>query len=204
MRFLRCGKIIENMADVNEVIVREFFEGCGFLIRTNRKFVAKGRREKRGIDFFVSNLHPLPSNEPTGFILDGESVKTINQAVGRIEPWHTDRFYRSVILRDERLFDLLSPESLEEAQEIFKNSDFKKILIISRLPANPKMLDESVKTFKEKGIDHILTFTTIIWEVMKNIKSNKNYYNNSLELLRILKQYRLFKKPQLELFKNRP
>jgi hypothetical protein len=100
------------------------------------------------------------------------------------------------------LLDFLSPENLKDAQKFLKTSDFRKILVISNLPANKDMRDKSEKILKAKGIDHLLTFPTILSYLVKTIKSNKNYYSDALELIRILKQYKLFKKPQLELFKK--
>ncbi|HIE43676.1 MAG TPA: hypothetical protein EYP78_02630 [Candidatus Omnitrophica bacterium] len=188
------------MANVNEVLVREFLERRGFLVKGDRKFPSRGKVDRRGIDFFIINLRPSGSVESPPFLLDPESISLIRRAVVRIEGWHTDRFYPSVILRDEKLFNFINPGSLEEAKRIFTTSDFKKILVISKLPVNQQMRDESLRILKDKGIDHVLTFIVILSEVIKNIRSNKNYYNDSLELLRILKQYKLLKKPQLELF----
>lgn len=190
------------MSNINEVLVREFFEMLGFVVKANRKFIPKGKTSKRGIDFFIINLNPNQNKESEAFVFDSESAKSIHSAVIRIEPWHTDKFYPSVIQKDEGLLDFLNPENLKEAQRILKTSDFKKILVISRLPANKEMCNRSEKILKTKGIDHLITFPTILSWLIKTVKGNKSYYNDALELLRILKHYKLFKKPQLELFKK--
>ena len=190
------------MGNVNEVLVREFFEMLGFVVKANRKFVPKGKSFKRGIDFLVINPAPSQNRETKEFVLDGESAKSLQSAVIRIEPWHTDKFYPSVIQKDEGLLDFLHPSNMEEAARILKTPDFKKILVISNLPANKEMRNKSEKILKAKGINHLLTFPAILSWFIRNIKSNKNYYSDVLELLRILKHYKLFKKPQLELFKK--
>lgn len=190
------------MGNINEFLVREFFEISGFIVKANLKFVPKGKTSRRGVDFFVVNLNANQTKELTEFVLDGESVKLIHNAIIRIEPWHTDKFYPSVIQKDEGLIDFLSSENIEEAQKTLKTADFKKILVISDLPANKDMRDKSEKLLKAKGVDYLTTFPTMLIWLIENIKSNKNYYNDTLELLRILKHYKLFKKPQLELFKK--
>lgn len=190
------------MSNINETLVREFFEMLGFVVKANRKFVPKGKASKRGVDFLIINLNPNQNKEPETFVLDSESVKSVHSAIMRIEPWHTDKFYPSVIQKDEGLLDFLNPGNLEEARKILKNSDFKKILVISNLPANKEMCDKSEKILKQKGVDYLITFPIILSSLIKTIKSNKSYYGDALELLRILKHYRLFKKPQLELFKK--
>ena len=190
------------MSNINEILVREFFEMYGFVVKANRKFVPKGKASKRGVDFFIINFNPNQNKESEAFVLDGESAKSVQSAVIRIEPWHTDKFYPSVINKDEGLLDFLNPENLKEAQKILKTSDFKKILVISNLPVNKEMREKSEKILKQKGIDYLLTFPTILSWLVKTIKSNKNYYSDELELLRILKHYKLFKKSQLELFKK--
>jgi hypothetical protein len=190
------------MGNLNEVLVREFFEMSGFVVKANLKFVSKGKALKRGIDFFVVNLDSSRAKEIKSLVLDVESVKSIPKAVIRIEPWHTDKFYPSVVEKDEGLPDFLSPENLKEAQKVLQTSDFKRILVISSLPTNLEMRGKSEKLLREKGVDHLITFPTILSGLIEHIKSNKNYYNDALELLRILKHYRLFRKPQLELFKK--
>lgn len=190
------------MGNINEVLVREFFEMLGFVVKANLKFVPKGKTLKRGVDFFVVNLSHSETKEIETLVLDVGNVKLIHKAVIRIEPWHTDKFYPSVVEKDDGLLDFLDRENLEEAEKSLKSSDFKKILIISSLPANLEMRGKSEKLLREKGIDHLITFPTILSGLIDNIKSNKSYYNDALELLRILKHYRLFRKPQLELFKK--
>jgi hypothetical protein len=50
------------MAAVSETIVREYFELHGFLTRQERKYVARGKQEKDGIDFFC--LEPATARAP--------------------------------------------------------------------------------------------------------------------------------------------
>lgn len=190
------------MGNINESLVREFFEMSGFVVKANRKFVPKGKASKRGVDFVIINLNTNQTKELTEFTLDGESAKLVHSAIIRIEPWHTDKFYPSVIQKDEGLLDFLSPDNLKEAQKILKTADFKKILVISNLPANKDMREKSEQLLRIKGVDHLITFPSMLSWLVKNINSNKNYYNDTLELLRVLKHYKFFKKPQLELFKK--
>jgi hypothetical protein len=189
------------MSDINELLVREFFEISGFVVKANRKFIPKGKESKRGVDFFIINLN-TGQQEAAEFVLDGGSAKSVQSAIIRIEPWHTDKFYPSVIQKDEGLLDFLSAENLKEAQKVLRTADFAKILVISNLPADKTMREKSEKLLKTKGIDHLITFPGMLSWIIKNVKSNKNYYSDTLELLRILKQYKFFRKPQLELFKK--
>ncbi len=54
----------------------------------------------------------------------------------------------------------------------------------------------------EKRLDHILEFSSILEYLIRKVRPNKNYPNcDLLQLLRLLKRYRLLKDPQLELFK---
>lgn len=190
------------MSNINELLVREFFEMSGFVVKANRKFIPKGKESKRDVDFFIINLNLNQNKEKSEFVLDGESAKSVHSAIIRIEPWHTDKFYPSVIQKDEGLLEFLNPENLKEAQKILKTSEFKKILVISNLPANKDMREKSEQLLKTKGIDHLITFPAMLSWIIRNVKSNKNYYSDTLELLRILKHYKFFKKPQLELFKR--
>jgi len=169
------------------------------LVKTNWKFAVKAKDEKRGIDFFLTNLNSPTTKKTPPFVLDANSIQQINHAVVRVEGWHTDKFYPSVISQHQNILDFLSPESLEEAKKIFRTSDFKKILVLSQLPRNKEVCNKSLAILQDKGIDHVLTFETVLIDIMNNIRPHKNYYNDLLQLIRILKQYRLLRQPQLEL-----
>ena len=58
---------------------------------------------------------------------------------------------------------------------------------------------------REHGVDHVLTFRTILDSMVQRVESNQSYAkSDTLQLLRLLRVYDMVKSPQLELFPDRP
>jgi hypothetical protein len=58
---------------------------------------------------------------------------------------------------------------------------------------------------REKGVDFVLLFPTMLRELMRHVEVSKNYEKSELlQTLRILKNYDLLKDEQLELFRRKP
>ena len=76
--------------------------------------------------------------------------------------------------------------------------------MVPALPHNAQARLESIALLRSKGIDAVLPFHTMLADLIKETEVNRNYQKSDLlQLIRILKNYDLFKEPQLELFKSR-
>jgi len=57
---------------------------------------------------------------------------------------------------------------------------------------------------REKGIDGVIMFRTMLLDLAAHVDVNKNYEKSDLlQMLRILKNYDLLRDAQLELFRKR-
>ena len=65
-----------------------------------------------------------------------------------------------------------------------------------------KAAKEKVVTFlQEKGIDGIISFRTMLGELVLRVETQKNYEKSDLlQIIRLMKNYDLLREPQLELF----
>jgi hypothetical protein len=76
--------------------------------------------------------------------------------------------------------------------------------VVPALPQNAQARLESIALLRSKGIDAVIPFHTMLSDLIKETEVNRNYQKSDLlQLIRILKNYDLFKEPQLELFKGR-
>ena len=76
--------------------------------------------------------------------------------------------------------------------------------MVPALPQNAQARLESIALLRSKGIDAVLPFHTILADLIKETEVNRNYQKSDLlQLIRILKNYDLFKEPQLELFRSK-
>ena len=73
------------------------------------------------------------------------------------------------------------------------------------LPTVEPFRTQSVQMLKERGVDAIVSFRTMLLDIIDKVEINRNYRkSDTLQLLRILKNYDLLKDPQLDLLSDRP
>ena len=177
------------MADVNLDIVRNFFELNGFFVKT-------------GSYLFVKNPEPRKVNADS-FLLNAETVTTLQSAIVSIKPWHSEALFPSRINSFPELFKFLDRKALDEAREALGNKSFQKVLVVSKLPSTKQTLRKSADILKSRGVDSVLQFPEILRFLIKQVRTNVNYTENDiLQILRILKCCGFFGVGQLELFKK--
>lgn len=193
------------MLRINEEIIRAYFEMNNFLVKINRDGHISEGEEQSGeeISMIVVNLDPSFSSPPRKFVLKTENFLGVTRALVTIRAWHSKRFFPSVLSTSLPSLKFLCANALQHARVIFKTADFKKIIIIPQLPTTKSTRDKSVDMLKRKGIDHVIEFRTILEFLIENVKPTKNYADSdSLQLIRLLKNYHLLCESQLSLFKR--
>ncbi len=177
------------MSRVNQELAKIYFEMNGFLV-------------KRDEQFLILNLKPQSLDPPPAFLLRSMDLPALERATVEIKGWHTDKFFPSRIRHSPEIFDFVQPEALKITEAFFERNKFRKILIVSHLPAKGEMRKKSITLLQEKGVDHVLEFEGILRYLVHKVRPNRNYVNSDLlQLLRLLKCYHLLQEPQLELFK---
>jgi hypothetical protein len=179
--------------DVNLQLVREFFELNMFHVLTNWE-----QPGEHGTQLFVENSNPLPSRE-LEFILGAADVRAIERAVVEVRAWHGDRFYPSVIQLNPVLSHFADEASLALAREVFGSRTFTTVLVISELPVSPELQSRSVELLRAAGVGHVLEFPAILQDMVNKVSVSGTYAaSQTLEMLRLLKRYRLLRQEQLE------
>lgn len=193
------------MAAVSESIVCEYFESHEFLVRQYRKYVAPAGREDDDIDFLVFNPRYKPAESPLPFVLASPDLALIERAIVVIKAWHTEIFSPALLTNAPDLFRFLEKKAFQQAVRSFgENGRLVKILVVPALPADAQHRDQSLAILRSKGIDAVLSFRTMLADLVTRIEANRNYQKSDLlQTIRILKTYDFLKEPQLELFKAR-
>jgi hypothetical protein len=189
------------MSAVSETIVREFFELNGFLVRQPRKYIAQARGEDEDIDFFV--LNPQSREAPLPFILTTGDLPAIARAVVVVKGWHTETFSSAVLANAPEIFRFVEPAAFKRAAESFgDDGSLTKILVVPALPQVEESRLQSIELLRAKGIDAVIPFRTILTDLITHTETNRNYQKSDLlQMIRVFKNYDLFKDLQLELFK---
>lgn len=191
------------MASVSENIVREYFELQGFLVRQHRKYIAPSRREEDDIDFFVLNPHPEPLTAERPFVLSSSDLRSVERAVVVVRGWHTEIFSPARLALAPEILRFVEPGVFRRAIKAFGAEAMPlKVLVVPALPQNQSARQETISFLKNKGVDAVLPFRTMLADLVEQVEPNRNYQKSDiLQILRILKNYEFFREQQLELFR---
>jgi hypothetical protein len=190
------------MAGVSETIVREYFELNGFLVRQFRKHVAPAVREDDDIDFLVLNPQPHTKVSELPFLLNAGDLKFVERAIVILKAWHSDVFTPALLTHTPDFFRFMEKKSFQiAATGLGKGGELLKLLVVPDLPKEAHARDQSVAILRSKGLDGAISFPTMLAYLVNQVEPNRNYQKSDLlQLIRILKNYDLFKEPQLDLF----
>src|SRR5436305_9500122 len=126
------------MANVNESIVREYFELHQFLVRQQRKYVAPVRKQQDDdddIDFFVMNPRPKHSAKPLPFVLSSADLPVVHKAIVVVRGGHTETFSESRLTSEPAIFRFVEAKVFQQAARAFgADGTLLKILVLPALP----------------------------------------------------------------------
>ena len=196
------------MSSVDENIVREYFEQNGFLVRQLRKYQVQSRKKRRDeeIDLLVLNPSYSPRARRPDFMLFSSELRYIHRAIVVVKGWHTLRFTPSMLKSSPEIFRFLEKQVVKQIKALFRTAseedDLLKILVLPGLPTENPYREQSMELLKEKGVDGIISFRSMLLDILTRVEINRNYQKSDiLQVMRIMKNYDLLSDPQLELFK---
>jgi hypothetical protein len=191
------------MSAVNEWIVREYFESLGFLVGQPRKYVVPGRQKKaeEEIDLVVFNPTVSAHRIPNKIVWASADFASVKRAVIGVRGWHTERFYASTFAQTPDILRFVEEESIHVAAGLLGSDAMAKVLCLPRLPASGELKDKTIEMLKAKGIDGVVSFHTLLAELIAHVETHRNYEKSDvLQVIRLLKNYGFIKDSQMELF----
>jgi hypothetical protein len=200
------------MSAIDEGIVREYFEQNGFFVRQVRKYQVSARKKTSNeeIDLLVYNPTWRRSARRPDFILFASELPLIHRAVVAVKPWHTDVFTPATLKGSPEIFGFLEENVLKQAERLFPanpegvTDGMTKILVLPALPTAEPFRSESVKLLKERGVDAIISFRSMLQDLIDKTETNRNYgKSDTLQMIRVLKNYDLIKDAQMDLLGER-
>jgi len=206
------------MSAIDEGIVREYFEQNGFLVRQVRKYEVQARKKTgdEEIDLVVYNPNFQRASRKPDFFLFSTELPYIHRAIIAVKGWHTGRFTPTMLRSSPEIFRFLEENVLKEVTRFFpadanpvaggdeSGGDLTKILVLPSLPTAEPFRSQSVQVLKERGVDAIISFRAMLLDIIDKLEINRSYgKSDTLQVMRILKNYDLIKDPQLEMFPDR-
>jgi len=201
------------MSAIDEGIVREYFEQNGFLVRQARKYQVSARRKTgdEEIDLVVFNPAWQRGARKPDFFLFSSELAFVHKAVISVKGWHTGVFSPTLLKSSPEIFSFLQQSVLKEAARLFPadtpddpGGSLLKILVLPSLPTAEPFRTQSVELLKARGVDAIISFRAMLLDILEKIETNQNYTkSDTLQVMRILKNYDLLKDTQLDLLTER-
>lgn len=195
------------MASVSDLIVREYFEHLGYVVRQPCKHVVPGRQKKADeeVDLLVQNPtvmhHKMPAKK--GLWGTGD-LAGIARAVVCVRGWHTERFYASTFKQSPEILAFARKETMNHAARLMGTSLLAKVICLPRLPAGRALREDALRVIVESGVDGVITFETMLSDLINMVDVKKHYEKSDLlQVLRVLKNYKFLKDPQMDLFEKR-
>ena len=197
------------MSAIDEGIVREYFEHNGFLVRQARKYQVTARRKvaEEEIDLIVFNPSWQRGSRKPDFFLFSSELPLVQKAVVAVKGWHTGVFSPATLKSSPGIFSFLEQNVLKEAARLFPPDMpddpagvLTKILVLPSLPTAEPFRSQSVALLKARGVDAIISFRAMLIGILENIEINQSYTkSDTLQVMRILKNYDLLKDTQMDL-----
>ena len=197
------------MSAVDEGIVREYFEHNGFFVRQARKYQVQSRRKlaEEEIDLVVFNPSWQRGARKPDFFLFSSELAYVQKAIVAVKGWHSGVFTPAMLKSSPDIFRFLEENVLKQAARLFPaesaddgGSVPTKVLVLPSLPTAEPFRSQSVELLKARGVDAIVSFRAMLLDLLDKIEINQNYTkSDTLQVMRILKNYDLLKDPQLDL-----
>ena len=168
------------MSDVNEELVRRYYEQHGYFVRANVRYAFKTEKGSGWSDIDLCVLNPV----------------TGDAAVVEVKGWHTERITPSYLRHWPRLFHFVRPEAISAAETVFGHSNFRRVLVLSRLGVDEMGREEVIAYARERGVE-IMEFREILQYLIQNNPANMDAGNESEHVIRLMKIYG-FLKPTTE------
>jgi hypothetical protein len=198
------------MAGFDDSLVREYFELNGFFTRTPAKpgAAARARRAEEPGLLQVLNPSPRTGAEP-GFQLFGADLPGLPGALVAVKGLPAKGLTAAMLRRGDFL-EFIRKEAAPAAKEAFADAAAgegrtPRLLVLPGLPAQEPPRSESIALLRAQGVDHVLTFRTILENLTQVAEAGgATGRSDTLQLLRLLRAYDMVNAAQLELFGQPP
>ena len=202
------------MSAIDEGIVREYFEQNGFLVRQVRKYQVQARKKTgdEEIDLLVYNPSWQRGERKPDFFLFSNELPLVHRAMIAVKGWHTGVFTPNMLRSSPEIFRFLEDNVMKEATRFFPAAEraeegedqLTKILVLPSLPTQEPFRSQSIAMLKERGVDAIISFRSMLLDLIEKTETNRNYgKSDTLQVIRILKNYDLLKDAQMDLLSER-
>ena len=188
----------------------------GFFVRQVPKYSIRSRKKGpiEAVALMINKPEAVKEQSIANFQLFSADMESIQQAVVVVRSWYLSEFSPELLKSSSKLFNFLKKNVFNQSEEYFSKESFENdkiwesisnsysnIIVLPGLPSNDPHRSESIKILKANGIDGIITYSTVLESLLRQVQANIIYQKSDLlQLMRILKIYNMVKDPQMTLF----
>ena len=194
------------MSAVNEWVVREYFELLGYFVNQPCKFIVPGRPKTAEEEVDLVICHPRITEHvlPDGIVWTTKDLQTVSRAIVGICGAHSERFYASSPGQVPDVLSFVHEDSIRYASRLLGTDQMARILCLPKLPASGDLRKQTIDVLKSMGVTGIISFETILMELIRRVDAKRNYEKSDLlQVLRLLKNYDFLKSSQMDLFEKK-
>ena len=129
----------------------------------------------------------------------------MTRAIVVVRGWHTESFGPALLENSPEMFRFVEPAVFEQAARSF-GADGDAPEDPGRAGAGAdggRRASKASSVLRAKGVDAVIPFRTMLADLIARTEVNRNYDKSDLlQIIRVLKNYDLFKDPQMELFRG--
>jgi hypothetical protein len=194
---------------MDEWIAREYLELNGFVTMPLRKGRTQSKRSvsEEGIDLYIRNMKHLEGDRDPDFLLFSSELRHLRSAVVCVRGWHGEKAALASMTNGADVVKYLESNVLKKVEKWFEfehwrelgETEFpKRILVAPVFPMQEAYRARIVAALKEKGVDGILSFKTMLLDIIDRVDTRQVYPKSQLlQFVRTLKTFDLIKDSQM-------
>lgn len=198
------------MQTVDEILVGEYFEQNGFLARPLRKSRLQSKRNPdEGLDLYVRNMVFAQGGREPNFLMFSSELRYLESAIICVHGWFGDKAALASMTSSSDIIRHLETHVVKKVEKWFEvdprvrfgtKAPPKKILVAPVFPTQEPYRTQVEDLLKSKGVDGILSFKSMLLDLIERVDTKQVYYKSELlQLLRTLKTFDLVKDSQMGL-----
>jgi hypothetical protein len=167
------------MPDVNEELVRRYFELQGYFVRTNVRYEFRTDKGMGWSDVDLCVSHPV----------------TGDRAAVEVKGWHTERISASYLRDFPSLFHFIRPEAQSAVEEVLGTRDFRRVLVVGEL--GPRSRGAVLEYAQDRSVE-VLEFPEVLQLLIERTPTNRDAGSEGEHVIRVLKIYGFLRDISLE------
>ena len=194
---------------MDELIVKEYLELNGFVTIPLRKGRSQSKRslQGEGVDLYARNMKFIEGERDPSFLLFSSELRHLRSAIICVKGWHGEKAALGNVANGADMLKYVEGNVLKKVEKWFEPVNWrelgepvmpKKILVAPAFPTQEVYRARIVTALKERGVDGILSFKSILLDIIDRVDPRQVYPGSELlQFVRTLKTFDLLKDSQM-------